>query len=288
MTDNYIPGVCETLATLRRTQPLVHSITNYVTVNDCANILIAFGASPIMADEPDEMAEIVSISSGVNINLGTLNRRTIEAMHCACQSASERGLTLTLDPVGVGASSLRYNTALELLKKYRFTAIRGNMSELMTLSRGVSGGQGVDASENDLVSEATIADRARYLRDLAQTTHATVVASGAIDLATDGVDLYGVYNGCASMAQISGSGCMLTAVLNAFLASERLTGSPLSDLLTVTYATSAYGVCGELADEYVKSSNLGSGSLRVALIDAASNLTSDRLMGKCIIQRLSF
>ena len=127
-------GSC--LENVRNTAPLVHNITNYVTVNDVANVLLACGASPIMSDEPEDVEDIVSICGGLNINIGTLNKRTIEAMLVAGKRANALGHPLLLDPVGAGASALRTGTALSLLNTLRFSVIRGNISEIKTLALG--------------------------------------------------------------------------------------------------------------------------------------------------------
>ena len=121
---------------VRRKAPLIHNITNYVTVNDCANMLLACGGSPIMADEQDEAVEITAICGRLNINIGTLNQRTIPAMFAAGKRANELGHTVVLDPVGAGASGLRTDTAVQLLEKIQFSVIRGNISEIKTLAFG--------------------------------------------------------------------------------------------------------------------------------------------------------
>ena len=116
--------------------PLIHNITNYVTVNDCANILLACGGSPIMADDLEDAVEITAICGGLNINIGTLNQRTVPVMFAAGKRANELGHPVVLDPVGAGASRLRTDTALGLLEKVRFSVIRGNISEMKTLALG--------------------------------------------------------------------------------------------------------------------------------------------------------
>ena len=136
---------------VRRISPLVHCITNYVTVNDCANVLLACGASPVMADDERETEEIVSIASALVINIGTLNSRTIPSMFKAGRRANELGLPVVLDPVGAGASSLRTATAMELIKEIDFAVIRGNISEITTIAGGESRTRGVDASDPGLL-----------------------------------------------------------------------------------------------------------------------------------------
>ena len=119
---------------VREMKPLVHNITNYVTVNDVANVILACGASPIMSDEPDDVADITSICGGLNINIGTLHKSSIEAMNIAGKVANEQGLPILLDPVGAGASALRTNTAVSLMEELDLSVIRGNISEIKTLA----------------------------------------------------------------------------------------------------------------------------------------------------------
>ena len=125
---------------VRTKSPLIHNITNYVTVNDCANMVIACGAAPIMADDKDEVAEITAICAGLNINIGTLNSRTISAMLIAGKKANELQHPVVLDPVGTGASRLRTETAMKILEEVQITVIRGNISEIKTLASGKSMG----------------------------------------------------------------------------------------------------------------------------------------------------
>ena len=143
----------ELLDNVRRRHPLVHNITNYVTVNDCANILLACGGSPIMADDAGEAEEITALCAGLNINIGTLNARTIPAMLAAGKKANQLGRPVVLDPVGAGASRLRTDTALGLLDQVRFAVVRGNISEIKTLALGSGSTRGVDAGVGDAVTD---------------------------------------------------------------------------------------------------------------------------------------
>ena len=140
------------LENVRKNCPLVHNITNYVTVNDCANIILACGASPIMADDENEVEEITTICGGLNINIGTLNKRTIASMLKAGKKANELNHPVVLDPVGAGASALRTETATNLLEEVKFSVIRGNISEIKTLALGSGTTKGVDADVADKVA----------------------------------------------------------------------------------------------------------------------------------------
>ena len=143
----------EILQNVYKNKPMVHNITNYVTVNDCANIILACGGSPIMADDIDEVCEITGICKSLVINIGTLNSRTVRAMASAGRKANELSHPVVLDPVGAGASRLRTDTAMQLLEEVRFAVIRGNISEIKTLASGSGTTKGVDADVADKVTE---------------------------------------------------------------------------------------------------------------------------------------
>ena len=158
----------EQFANVRAKSPLIHNITNYVTVNDCANMVLACGASPIMADDAAEVEDITTICGGLNINIGTLNSRTIESMLKAGKKANALGHPVVLDPVGAGASALRTGTAYRLLDEVRFTVIRGNISEVKTLASGAGTTKGVDADVADRVTEENLDGAVAFAKLLPQ------------------------------------------------------------------------------------------------------------------------
>lgn len=262
--------------------PLIHCITNYVTVNDCANVLLAIGASPVMADAKEEVEEFVSISSGLVLNLGTINARVANSMLLAGKKANELGVPVVLDPVGVGATKFRLETALQLLESVRFTAIRGNISELKTLTLGVGAVKGVDALEDDAVTETNIKAFGDILKPFAKRTESVLVATGALDLITDGESVLGVENGSPKMAKITGAGCMLSCVLCAYVSAVVKSQSPFSMLETAAAATCAFGFFGETAEMNYR----GIGSFRSALLDAATVLSGDDLVNCAKIKRI--
>ena len=189
----------DTLENVRKTVPLVHNITNYVTVNDVANVLLAAGGSPIMSDEPEDVEDITTICGGLNINIGTLNKQTIEGMFRAGRKAAELGHTILLDPVGAGASSLRTNTAVKLMDEIKFTVIRGNISEIKTLALGSGTTKGVDADVADAVTDETLDSAVKFVKDFAKKADAVVAITGAIDLVSDGDKCYVIRNGRPEM-----------------------------------------------------------------------------------------
>ncbi|MDD7280883.1 MAG: hydroxyethylthiazole kinase, partial [Erysipelotrichaceae bacterium] len=164
----------KTIENVRKQVPLVHNITNYVTVNDVANVILASGASPIMSDEPEDVEDITSICGGLNINIGTLNKRSIEAMFIAGKKANELGHVVLLDPVGAGASKLRTSTAVQLMKDIKFDVIRGNISEIKTLALGTGTTKGVDADVADAVTEENLETSISFIKKFAQETNCIV------------------------------------------------------------------------------------------------------------------
>jgi len=256
---------------VRQKSPLVHCITNYVTVNDCANMLLACGGSPIMADDPEDAVEITSICGGLTINIGTLNQRTIPAMLAAGKRANELGHPVVLDPVGAGASTLRTDTALRLLKEVKFAVIRGNISEIKTLASGSGTTKGVDADVADRVTEDNLDGAVSFVKELARRIGAVIAVTGAIDIVADGERAFCIRNGRPEMSSITGTGCQLSALTAAFV-----TANPDQPLEAAAAAVCAMGLCGEVA--YKRMTELdGNASYRNYIIDAMYRLTSAEL-----------
>ena len=205
------------LDNLRKNGALIHNITNYVTVNDVANALLACGGSPIMADDEEEAPEITAICGGLNINIGTLNKRTIPAMYAAGRKANELGHRVLLDPVGSGASRLRTETARGLIREIRFDVIRGNISEIKALAVGTETTKGVDADVADAVTEDNLSEAVEFVKSFARREGCVAAVTGAIDLVSDGQRCFVIRNGRPEMGRITGTGCQLSAVMTALL-----------------------------------------------------------------------
>ena len=261
----------EMLKNVREKCPLIHNITNYVTVNDCANVLLACGGSPIMADDADEAEEITSLCGGLNINIGTLNQRTIPAMHKAGRKANELGHPVVLDPVGAGASKLRTQTAKDLIDEIQFTVIRGNISEIKALALGEGGARGVDADIADKVTQETLMQAITFVKEFAKKTGAVIAVTGAIDIVADGEKAYCIYNGHPMMSSITGTGCQLSAITAAYV-----TANPETPLEATAAAVCLMGVCGEKAYERLTEQD-GNATYRNHIIDAVFNLTGEEL-----------
>lgn len=269
--------VSQCLERVQQRGPLVHCITNYVTVNDCANIVLACGASPIMADDIHEVEDITTICNGLVINIGTLNERTVASMIKAGKKANELGHPVILDPVGAGASAFRTETVFQLLREVKFTAIRGNISEIKTVALGSGTTKGVDADIADEITAQTLPEVLYFARRLAQETGAIIIITGKQDLITNGEKSCLISNGHTMMSRITGSGCMLTCLLGAYLAANT------EDFFTACVAAVAeMGLAGEMAYQ----PDRGTLTFRTALLDSISMMTADILDGGARIEYL--
>ena len=271
MTGNIIEKV-------RLANPRIHCITNYVTANDCANILLACGASPIMADCPEESGEITSHCSGLVINLGTLSPQRLEAMLISGKKANELGLPVIFDPVGAGASEFRTNAAKQILSEVKTDIIRGNLSEIRSLAGVSSHEHGVDTA--DMLTDDKLQRAVLPAKELSAKTGSVTVITGENDIVTDSSSVYRIKNGHPIMSRITGCGCMLSAVMGAFAAA-----APENRLLAAVEAVAAINICGETAAARLTSQE-GNASCRSYLIDAVYRLTGEAVAEKANIELL--
>lgn len=260
------------LAAVEEKAPLVQCITNFVTVNDCANIILAVGGSPTMAHDIREVEESVAGVQALVLNMGAIE--DVPAMLLAGKKANELGVPVVLDPVAAGVTALRRESAKRLLDELHFAVIRGNASEIKALALGGSAGSGVDVSAVDAVTEENLPRAVEMVRTLSRRTGAVVALSGVIDIVAGEDRAVVIRNGCASMARITGSGCMLTALTGAFCGAL-----PQDPLLASAAATACMDVSGELAEEKRLKNGTGTATFRTELIDAVSNLTGAQLIG---------
>ncbi len=229
------------LQKVRECKPIVHHMTNYVTVNDCANIVLALGGSPIMADEKKELHDIGKLSNALVLNIGTINDSLLEGMKIAAVNASERKIPIILDPVGAGASTYRTAAVDQLLSSINPTVIRGNLSEIKSVAHLSSHTSGVDSSP---VDEAQgISHAIEVAKQVAQDLNCVVAVSGKSDIITDGKQVVLVENGDVMLTRITGTGCMSTSMIATLCA---ISSSPF---LASIVATAAMGIAGERASE---------------------------------------
>lgn len=308
---------------IREQQPVIHCITNYVTANDVANMMLAAGASPIMADGPGEAAEIAEASHGLVLNLGTLKESAVEAMMTAGRRAAELAHPIVLDPVGAGAIALRRETALKILAEIPVTVIRGNASEIRALAGEHGYSRGVDADQREALTRENRQETTTMVRQLSKQTGAVVVMTGAVDVVADRDRVCFIKNGSPMMGQITGAGCMLDGVLAAALVAAQMTAAPAAVsqeeqaaegavaeqtvaaqaapaafprlsadgtrsadwFRQAVQAVAAVGICGEMAEEKTRETGGGSGSFRTHFIDAMSRLTDEDIQSQIRVEQ---
>ena len=261
----------ECLENVRKSVPLVHNITNYVTVNDVANVLLACGGSPIMSDEAEDVEDITSVCGGLNINIGTLHKTSIEGMFRAGRKANELGHPVLLDPVGAGASALRTNTALDLMKELNLAVIRGNISEIKTLALGSGTTKGVDADVADTVTEENLDEVVAFVKKFAKESGSIIAVTGAIDLVTDGEKCYVIRNGRPEMGKITGTGCQLSGMMTAYI-----TANPENRLEAAAASVCVMGLAGQIGWNRMQEGD-GNSTYRNRIIDAIYNMTGEEL-----------
>lgn len=268
----FINNIGKALENIKQKSPLVHHITNYVTVNDCANIVLAIGGSPVMADDIGEVEEMVSFASALVINVGTLNERTIESMIKAGRKANELNVPVILDPVGVGATTLRTNTVKTLLQQVKFTVVRGNMSEIKITA-------GVEAEIKGVDSTASEEGALEIAKGLARRLNTVVAITGARDVITDGTRYCYVDNGHKILSMVTGTGCMTTSLIGAYA------GANEDYFLAAVAGIVSMGIAGEKAQESLTDCD-GIGTFKVRLMDNIYKLSNDVIVerGKVIYE----
>jgi hydroxyethylthiazole kinase len=247
---------------IRGNKPLVHHITNWVTIYDCANITRVFGALPVMAHAPEEVEQMTSIAGALVLNIGTLTVDLIDTMIKAAKKANEKDIPVVMDAVGVGATDLRTNKALEILDSVKVDIIKGNSSEIGKLAGAKAETKGVEAAnvEGDLTELA---------KKLANERKATVVITGKEDIITNGSKVYICKNGHDMMGSIVGTGCMLASVIGSFAAVEK------DYAKAAAAAVTCFGIAGELAAREAR----GPGSYKEKFYDEVFELDSDVVEG---------
>ncbi len=248
-------NIIKDLTAVKKQSPLIHNITNYVVMNNTANALLAIGASPVMAHAVEEVKDMSSIASALVINMGTLSPQWVEAMLLAGETARLKGIPVIFDPVGVGATPYRNQTAVQILEHCKPDIIRGNGSEIMALAKEKATTKGVDSTTS---SEIAV----NAAGTLAKQTNAVVVISGAEDFITDGNTVLSVKNGSPLMPKVTGMGCTATVIVAAFAAVN-------PDFLhAAANAMAIMGIAGEMAAQ----KSTGPGTLQLHFLDILYNL----------------
>lgn len=273
------------LENVRENNPLTHCITNSVTINDCANAVLAIGGSPIMAEDEEEMKEVVEIADVLVINIGKLSKEQIKAMNVSAAHATKTNTPIVLDPVGAGISQLRNNTIKYLVENNNITAIRGNISEIKAIANIVgllnteSAAKGVDVSEDDIISRDNLEINGNLVKELAKKLDTVIIASGPLDIISNGETIVVLDNGDEMMPLITGSGCMLTSIVGSCVAvNDPFEGSILASI--------AMSLAGEKARKQVDENDLGTGSFRTFLIDYLYKTNVESLINESKIEIL--
>ncbi len=285
---------CSLAGLVREKQPVIHCITNYVTAADVANAILACGGSPIMADHPEEAAEVTAISDCLLLNMGTPKETSKAAMEKAGREANRLNHPVILDPVGMGVSRYRTEAILSLLKEVKMTVIRGNASELRIMLNAINRPEdtgniplpftrGIDASPSDGIKSETLPSFAETARALSVLTGAVTVMTGAMDIISTGEETWLIKSGSPQMSRITGMGCMLDGIIAAFTAASfSQNGSAPSQnaiFQAAALATAAAGFCGEQAAKRMVEIQAGTGSFRCCFMDQLSLLEETSLKG---------
>lgn len=252
----------QALVALRQKRPLVHHITNFVTMTDCANVTLAVGASPTMTNAVEEVGEMAAVADALVLNLGTLQSWTIEAMMIAGKAAAQQGIPIVLDPVGAGGTTFRTKAALQLMEALPITIVRGNLSEITCLGNGRSGeNAGVDSHAPGAVTLDTAQNAAKALG-------ATVVITGPTDAVSDGQHSALLGNGTRMLTYVTGTGCMTTSLIGSFAAVT-------DPFIAAAAGVTTMGLAGEWAMAH--GGDIGPGTFHQLVLDSVYRLTPERV-----------
>lgn len=282
---NLLKGIDETLHKIKEKNALTHCITNSVTINDCANAVLAIGGSPFMAEDAEELEEVVTIADVLVINIGKLSKNQIHSMKISSKTANKTNTPIVLDPVGVGVTELRNQTTLDLINNYEIAAIRGNISEIKAIAKLVgvldesNVAKGVDVNSDDIITEENLKANGDLICTLANKLNTVILASGPIDILSDGKTTVAIDNGDDMMPLITGSGCMLSSIVGTCVGGS----NPFEGSLV---AILAMNIAGERARAKVDEKDEGTGSFRAYLIDYLYKTDSETLINKANIKIL--
>lgn len=275
MTDQgmEINKLLEIKQKVRLEKPLVHYITNPISINDCANVMLAIGAKPIMAEHPSEVSEITAVSKALGVNLGNITDIRMKSMLISGKTARERNIPQVIDLVGVGCSKLRLEYANKYILECHPDVIKGNMSEIKAICGIESNAAGIDAGAADAVTQQNLNKNIEMLKALSLKTASIVTATGATDIITDGKHTYLINNGCEMLSMVTGTGCMLTALITSYISSGNI-------LYGTVLATALMGICGEIS-----AVAKGTASFKLELIDNMYSISDEVIIDKlnCIV-----
>ncbi|MCY6957654.1 hydroxyethylthiazole kinase [Clostridium brassicae] len=249
-------------------KPLIHCITNPISINDCANMVLAVGGKPIMAEHPLEVSQITAVSNSLGINLGNITDNRMKSMLISGKTAFQNKIPQVIDLVGVGCSKLRLDYANKFISECHPSVIKGNMSEIKAFCGMKSDARGIDVGACDIITKENSDENIELLRKLSLQTGSVIVATGEIDVITNSTYTYLIMNGCEMLSMITGTGCMLTALIASYISCDNI-------LEGTVLAVALMGICGEIS-QHVK----GTGSFRTELIDNMFSVSDDIIIEK--------
>ena len=269
---------------IRSNAPLIHCITNPISINDCANAVLAVGAKPIMAEHPKEVAKLTSMASVLAVNLGNITDARINSIMISGKTSLENNIPSVIDAVGVTCSDIRLELAKEYINVCRPAVIKGNISEIKVLNGLSSDAAGIDVSDKDTFSsdnEVKMKYTGELVKELAKKTNSVVVATGVVDTISDGCEVYYIQNGCEMMSSITGTGCMLNVLIASYISAGKYTDTKILD--NAICATALLGIAGERARDYTLKNNAGLGTFHVRLLDEISLINAKTLCENAMI-----
>ena len=259
----------KSLQRIRSTRPLIHNLTNFVVMNSTANIILAIGASPVMAHAPEEVEEMAAMASAVVLNIGTLEKSWIESMILAGKAANNQNIPVVLDPVGVGATQFRFQSARKILDEVKCAIIRGNPSEILALAGQETQTKGVDSLKG-------VNDIAPMIMSISRSLDSVIAVTGVEDLICDGEHCLAVSGGDAMFTRVTGTGCAASAACACFAGVE-------SNFVAASVeALAYYGIAGMEAAYQSK----GPGSFQVQLLDALANISENTIKTSIMVREL--
>lgn len=260
---------------VRRKKPLIHCITNPISIHACANAVLALGARPIMAEHPKEVAQITATAGALMLNLGNITDVRMESMEISLRTAKENDIPVLLDLVGTACSDLRFRYAKHLMEIGGIAVLKGNTSELLSIADCPSHSIGVDAGEKDAVTSQNQREMANIFGQLSKETGAVILASGKKDMVVSSSSVYVLSNGDSMLACITGTGCMQGAVCTAYLAGR-------NPILACILAAASMGIAGELAAEKCH----GPGSFQIEFLDQLYGMSDLELQNRIRIEQI--
>lgn len=239
---------------------LIHCITNHITINDCANVVLSVGGKPIMAEHHEEVADITASAKALAVNLGNITDNRMKSIIISGEMAYKKDIPSIIDIVGVSCSKLRLKFAIEFIDRCKPSVIKGNMSEIKAIFGLDIKSSGVDVNDEDITTEDTLSNNIEIVKSLAAKTKSVIVATGAIDIISDGDKSYLIENGCEELSRITGTGCMLNVLIATYLSSNDIINSAI-------LGTIIMGISGELSKEAK-----GTASFKIELLDNISTI----------------